>query len=215
LFFDHYFEIWHKGDAIMVICELARRNASAAGYPSRPRRRTDAQPDEHGTASRNCRIMTTLERFDLALLAHAPRIEPDKLKNFDLKIYAMTDHTLILNVDDNPGALHAKTRLLMNAGFRVEEATDGADALAMVAELMPDLVLLDVKLPDINGREVCRRIKTDPATADIFVLQVSAALISPEDKKRGLHSGADQYVTAPFEPSDLVANVRALLRHNE
>lgn len=124
----------------------------------------------------------------------------------------MTQNTLILNVDDNPGALHAKSRLLMNAGFRVEEAADGADALAMVTRLMPALVLLDVKLPDISGHEVCRRIKAEPATAGIVVIHVSSALLSPEDKARGMASGADHYLAAPFEPNDLVANVRAQLR---
>lgn len=119
---------------------------------------------------------------------------------------------LILNVDDNLNARYAKTRLLMNAGFRVEEAEDGGAALTMVAQLMPNLVLLDVKLPDISGYEVCRRIKANPVTGDVLVLQVSAALISEDDTARGMQSGADFYLTAPFEPKDLVSNVRALLR---
>jgi DNA-binding response OmpR family regulator len=125
---------------------------------------------------------------------------------------AMNPNALILNVDDNLGARHAKTRLLMNAGFRVEEAADGTDALAMVSSLLPALVLLDVKLPDISGLEVCRRIKANPGTGKVLVLQTSAALISPEDKVKGMRSGADHYLSAPFEPNDLVTNVRALLR---
>lgn len=119
---------------------------------------------------------------------------------------------LILNVDDNLNARYAKTRLLMNAGFRVEEAEDGGEALTMVAQLMPNLVLLDVKLPDMSGHEVCRRIKGNPVTGDVLVMQVSAALISQDDTARGMESGADFYLTAPFEPKDLVSNVRALLR---
>lgn len=119
---------------------------------------------------------------------------------------------LILNVDDNLNARYAKTRLLMNAGFRVAEADDGGAALAMVAQLRPNLVLLDVKLPDISGHEVCRRIKANPVTGDVLVLQVSAALISQDDSARGMESGADFYMAAPFEPKDLVSNVRALLR---
>lgn len=118
---------------------------------------------------------------------------------------------LILNVDDNINARYAKTRLLMNAGFRVEEAEDGGAALTMVSELMPALVLLDVKLPDISGHEVCRRIKANPVTGDVLVMQVSAALISHEDTLRGAANGADFYLAAPFEPNDLVNNVRALL----
>ena len=121
-------------------------------------------------------------------------------------------HTnLILNVEDNDAARHAKTRVLMNAGFRVEEASNGMDALAMVADLLPSLVLLDVKLPDISGSEVCRRIKADPVTRDVFVLQTSAALVSPNDKLLGLQSGANSYIAATFEPNELVSKVRSIL----
>lgn len=122
---------------------------------------------------------------------------------------------LILNVDDNGGARHAKTRLLLNAGFRVEEAADGASALAMVDEFMPALVVLDVKLPDISGHEVCRRIKANAATGHVVVLQTSAALLSSDDTERGMDSGADYYLAAPFEPKDLVNTVRTLLHAQE
>jgi DNA-binding response OmpR family regulator len=118
---------------------------------------------------------------------------------------------VILNVDDNAGARHAKTRLLLNAGFCVEEAADGETALSMADELMPALVVLDVKLPDISGHEVCRRIKAGAATSHIMVLQTSAALLSSDDTERGLDSGADFYLAAPFEPKDLVNTVRTLL----
>ena len=123
----------------------------------------------------------------------------------------MKQATLILNVEDNDAARHAKTRLLINAGFRVEEASDGAQALAMVAALQPALVLLDMKLPDISGWDVCRQIKANPLTAKVFVLQTSAALISMDDKMRGMNSGADDYISAPFEPNTLIAKVRAIL----
>ena len=124
----------------------------------------------------------------------------------------MNQQTLILNVDDNDGARYVKSRILQGAGFQVEEAANGTDALAMVARLRPALVLLDVKLPDINGIEVCRRIKADPATANVLVLQTSAALTGRDDKIRGLEGGADNYLAAPIEADELVANVRALLR---
>ncbi|MDB5933753.1 MAG: hybrid sensor histidine kinase/response regulator [Massilia sp.] len=123
----------------------------------------------------------------------------------------MNQDTLILNVDDNDGALHAKTRLLMNAGFRVSEAVDGTAALEMIAREMPTLVLLDVKLPDIKGTDVCRQIKANPATSTVLVVQTSAALISPADKLRALDSGADGYLAAPFTPDELIAVVRGLL----
>jgi PAS domain S-box-containing protein len=120
--------------------------------------------------------------------------------------------TLILNVDDNDGARYAKTRILQSAGFRVVEAENGTDALAFARRDEPDLVLLDVKLPDINGIEVCRRIKADPATAAILVLQTSAALTGRDDKIRGLEGGADNYLAAPIEADELIANVNALMR---
>jgi PAS domain S-box-containing protein len=120
--------------------------------------------------------------------------------------------TLLLNVDDNDGARYAKTRILQSAGFRVLEATNGADALDIVKRESPALVLLDVKLPDINGIEVCRRIKADPDTNCVLVLQTSAALTGRDDKIRGLEGGADNYLAAPIEADELVANVNALLR---
>jgi PAS domain S-box-containing protein len=119
---------------------------------------------------------------------------------------------LILNVDDNDGARYVKTRILQGAGFQVAEAANGTDALAMARRLLPDLVLLDVKLPDINGIEVCRQIKSDVATCTVLVLQTSAALTGRDDKIRGLEGGADNYLAAPIEADELIANVNALLR---
>ena len=119
---------------------------------------------------------------------------------------------LILNVDDNDGARYVKTRILQGAGFEVAEAANGTDALTMARRLLPELVLLDVKLPDINGIEVCRQIKADLATCTILVLQTSAALTGRDDKIRGLEGGADNYLAAPIEADELIANVNALLR---
>jgi PAS domain S-box-containing protein len=125
----------------------------------------------------------------------------------------MTAHPIrILNVDDNDGARYAKTRIMQSAGFQVLEATNGADALEIVRRETPALVLLDVKLPDINGIEVCRRIKSDPDTNCVLVLQTSAALTGRADKIRGLEGGADNYLAAPIEADELIANVNALLR---
>ena len=119
---------------------------------------------------------------------------------------------LILNVDDNDGARYAKSRILQGAGFEVAEATNGTDALEMVRRLAPALVLLDVKLPDINGIEVCRRIKASPDSSMVLVLQTSAALTGRADKIRGLEGGADNYLAAPIEADELIANVNALVR---
>lgn len=125
----------------------------------------------------------------------------------------MNSHpTQILNVDDNDGARYAKTRILQSAGFDVIEAANGTDALEMVKRHLPALVLLDVKLPDINGIEVCRRIKAESDSSSVLVLQTSAALTGRADKIRGLEGGADNYLAAPIEADELVANVNALLR---
>jgi len=124
----------------------------------------------------------------------------------------MMTSTLILNVDDNDGARYAKTRILQSAGFQVIEASNGTDALAITHRGEVALVLLDVKLPDINGLEVCRRIKADPDSAAVLVLQTSAALTGRADKIRGLEGGADNYLAAPIEADELIANVNALLR---
>ena len=112
----------------------------------------------------------------------------------------MNSHpTQILNVDDNDGARYAKTRILQSAGFEVLEAANGTDALEIVRNTLPALVLLDVKLPDINGIEVCRRIKAESDSSTVLVLQTSAALTGRADKIRGLEGGADNYLAAPIE----------------
>lgn len=117
----------------------------------------------------------------------------------------------ILNVDDDDDGRHALTQILKRARFQVVEAATGAEALRRAAE-QPDLIVLDVNLPDLSGFEVCRRIKSDPATAPIPVLHLSGSLIRSEDRVRGLDSGADAYLTKPVEPLELIAHVKALIR---
>ena len=116
----------------------------------------------------------------------------------------------ILNVDDTEAARYAKTRTLRRMGFEVIEAETGQEALDHVKEWKPDLVLLDVRLPDIHGFEVCRRIKEEQP--DVLVLQTSATFTDKEHRVQGLEGGADSYLTEPVEPEELVAAVRALLR---
>jgi PAS domain S-box-containing protein len=119
--------------------------------------------------------------------------------------------TRILAVDDNEAKRYAITRVLRRAGFEVEEATSGTEALER-ARGKPDLIVLDVKLPDIGGFEVCRRLKSDPELASIPVLHLSASATSASDRVAGLESGADAYMVDPVEPAELVAMVNALLR---
>ncbi|SDA60149.1 MULTISPECIES: response regulator [unclassified Janthinobacterium] len=119
---------------------------------------------------------------------------------------------LILNVDDSDGARYAKSRILTRAGFKVIEASNGGDALLRARQDRPNLILLDVKLPDINGLEVCRQLKGGAETNTILVLQTSASCIGTADKIRALDGGADNYLVEPIEADELIANVRALLR---
>jgi PAS domain S-box-containing protein len=119
--------------------------------------------------------------------------------------------TLILLVDDDLAKRYTIAKTLVRSGFDVQEAGSGGEALRLVATL-PDLVILDVKLPDIDGFEVCRRIKSDPATSAIPVLHLSTTFVDIEDKVHGLDSGADGYLTSVAEPMELIATVRALLR---
>jgi signal transduction histidine kinase len=118
----------------------------------------------------------------------------------------------ILNVDDYAPGRYARTRLLKQAGYTVAEAATGAEALLYIAAERPQLVLLDVNLPDIHGFEVCQRIRANSATATTAVLQISASMIQSQHLVEGLNSGADTYLVEPVEPSVLLATVRALLR---
>jgi len=117
----------------------------------------------------------------------------------------------ILAVDDNEPSRYSVTRALREAGYQVLEAGTGKQALILAADL-PDLIMLDVNLPDMHGFEVCKMIKTNPATAHIPVLHVSCTAVEPEARVQGLASGADGYLTEPIDRSELVATVAALLR---
>jgi PAS domain S-box-containing protein len=120
--------------------------------------------------------------------------------------------TLVLVVDDSESGRYATVRFLRHAGFRVIEAAEGYEGLRLARTERPDIVLLDVSLPDVSGLEVCRRIKEDAACADTLVVQVSASFVRPSDAVRGLEAGADGYLTEPIEPTVLVATINALLR---
>ena len=119
----------------------------------------------------------------------------------------------ILVVDDNNAMRHAVSRLMTHAGYEVIECDCGEGCIEQARKHHPDLVLLDVQLPDIDGMEVLRRIKGDPELKDIFVVHLSAEKTDANSTTVGLESGADGYIAQPVENRELVARVRAYLRH--
>jgi len=117
----------------------------------------------------------------------------------------------ILIIEDDLGTLDAASQALRGVGFDVTGAHTGAEGLALARE-QPDLVVLEMKLPDIDGIEVCRRIKSDPETASVSILALSARPAGAGDRARGLDQGADAYLAHPIDLGELVATARALLR---
>ena len=117
----------------------------------------------------------------------------------------------VLVTDDREENRYTLRHALSRAGFLVIEAVNGKEALTRSKEI-PDVIVLDVRLPDILGYEVCRRIKSNPLTRHIPVLQLSAAFLSTESKLYALESGADAYLIQPVDPLVLVATVRSLTR---
>ena len=117
----------------------------------------------------------------------------------------------ILIVDDREQNRYVLGRVLRQADYECLEATSGVEALAGAAAL-PDVVILDINLPDMSGLEVCRRIKSDPSTSQISILQISASMDSSENKARALEAGADGYLIHPIDGTVLIATVRSLLR---
>jgi signal transduction histidine kinase len=117
----------------------------------------------------------------------------------------------ILTVDDNDAIRYSFTRYLREGGYEVIEARTGEQALQMALR-EPALITLDINLPDMDGYEICRRLKGDPATRDIPVLHVSASCVESADRIRGLDGGADAYLAEPVDRLELLATVNALLR---
>lgn len=122
---------------------------------------------------------------------------------------------LILNVNDNEASRYLVTRMLRMAGFAVIEAANGLEALEKVRSATPQLVVLDIQLPDISGLEVCQRIKADRGTRSVKVLHTSAVFVAAGNKVQSLECGADAYLSHPFERQELIATVHSLLRLSE
>jgi two-component system phosphate regulon response regulator PhoB len=117
----------------------------------------------------------------------------------------------ILVIDDEPDLRELVRVNLDQAGYGVETASSGRDALQALRRSTPDLVVLDLMLPDISGTELCRKIRSDPALADIPVIMLTAKA-AEIDRVVGFELGADDYVTKPFSPRELVLRISAVLR---
>ena len=124
----------------------------------------------------------------------------------------MNKKTRILVVDDQPEILRLFSEMLRVHGYEVLEAASGRRGLQMARRLHPDLMLLDVVMPDLSGLEVCRRIKADPLLAGVFVVLVSGQATSAAERVGGLKAGADEYITKPVDSAEFLARIRTIVR---
>ena len=116
----------------------------------------------------------------------------------------------VLIVDDDPSVLRMMEYVFDRADYEVHLATNGPEALSKVNETKPDLIILDVMMPDVNGLEVCQRLRAEPASAHLPIIMLSAK-DQLEDKVNGFEAGADDYVAKPVDPRELLARAKALL----
>ena len=119
----------------------------------------------------------------------------------------------ILVVEDSPTYLRQITNLLRDRGYQTITANDGEEALVKAVRDNPNLIVLDVILPKKNGFQVCRQLKTSPATQDVKILMLTSKT-QDSDRFWGLKQGADEYMTKPFDDNELVANVDRLVAAN-
>ena len=115
----------------------------------------------------------------------------------------------VLVVDDDELILQILTTILDMEDFEVRTVETGEDALAAVEEELPDVVVLDVMMPGMDGLEVCTRLRAEPETKDVPVILLTARG-DPEDRQRGLDAGADAYLTKPFSPLELIRIIGTL-----
>jgi len=125
----------------------------------------------------------------------------------------MSERKRILIVDDEPHILRSLGFVLRKAGYEVLEARSGQEALEVLEAQPPDLVFLDIMMPEVDGYEVCRQIKASQNTSPAYVIMLTAKG-QESDRRRGMESGADEYMTKPFSPTRAVARVEAVLARN-
>ena len=124
----------------------------------------------------------------------------------------MSQPVTILVVDDEPDIVRVVSRIMDACDYKVITAHDGFEALSVAQAEKPDLIILDLNLPGMNGFEVCRRLRNNEATRAIPIVMMTAAYVSIEDAQRGHTTGADEYVVKPFLREVLIHNVQRLLK---
>ncbi|MCD4691018.1 response regulator [bacterium] len=117
----------------------------------------------------------------------------------------------ILIIEDSPTILDLKCAILEEAGFETIRAAEAMEGIQLLRAHDPDLVLLDLRLPDMDGYQVCRFLKNDEASKDIPIVLATASRTEKKDEFWGLHVGADGYLREPFEPEELVDTVNRIL----
>ena len=120
----------------------------------------------------------------------------------------LNEKFLVLVIDDNPKNLQVVSQIIDSAGYMVAAATDEAQVLSMIASKPPDLILLDIVMPGVNGFDLCRKLKALPEAADIPIIMLSVK-DSAEDIVQGFEAGAADYVSKPFNAEELMARVNA------
>lgn len=124
----------------------------------------------------------------------------------------MKEDITVLVVDDDPDVLFATARIIKNAGYSVMKASSASECQALIQEKHPDLIFLDVVLPDMDGSELCQKIKSNPALKGIFVILISGMKTSSSEQADGLDVGADGYIVRPISNNELKARVNAMVR---
>src|SRR5690348_13384771 len=133
------------------------------------------------------------------------------MSGFHSPISPVADGPLVLLVEDERSIAEPFSRALRRAGFRTALAETGSEAVSLTAERSPDVILLDLALPDIDGRDVCRQIRRD-STVPIIMVTASGTVT---DRVVGLELGADDYVVKPFSTGGVIARIRAILRRRD
>jgi DNA-binding response OmpR family regulator len=119
----------------------------------------------------------------------------------------------ILVVDDDPDQLEVACWCLKKAGFAISTAANGVDALAKTRSVLPDLIVLDLMLPELNGLDFCKTLRKDPVTASIPIIMLTG-MRSEFSRLAGLESGVNLFLTKPYSPEELVSKVEEMLKRS-